>query len=201
MAIEDVRASGLEYLALATKLLQRARLAEAEAGLWEAADPQWWWRTPRRSDAIDQLFWIDDEGPVAGVILTDWGSGWGCDLIVVPGVTTVPLSTLWGRAVEAIDALGIEAVDVLAGNDDAELVDVLASAGCVVGEEDGTTWMDAEERPDVTPLPEGFVLVDRALETTRPHPMRHRNGEQVESRLRQCSLYDPALDLAAETAD
>ena len=61
--------------------------------------------------------------------------------------------------------------------------------------------MDAEERPDVTPLPEGFVLVDRALETTRPHPMRRRNGEQVEARLRQCSLYDPALDLAAETAD
>jgi ribosomal protein S18 acetylase RimI-like enzyme len=31
--------------------------------------------------------------------------------------------------------------------------------------------------------------------------MRHRNGEQVEARLRQCSLYDPALDLAAETVD
>src|SRR6266566_1235316 len=126
--IHEVRALGLEYLALATELLQRARLAEAETGLWEAADLQWWWRTPRRSDVIDQLFWIDDEGPVAGVILTDWGSGWGCDLIVVPGVTTVPLSTLWGRAVEAIDALGIEAVDVLAGNDDAELVDVLTNA-------------------------------------------------------------------------
>ena len=106
MAIDEVQAKGLEYLALATELLQRARLADAEAGLWEAADLQWWWRTPRRSDAIDQLFWIDDEGPVAGVVLTDWGSAWGCDLIVVPGVTTVPLSTLWARAVEAIDALG-----------------------------------------------------------------------------------------------
>ncbi len=31
--------------------------------------------------------------------------------------------------------------------------------------------------------------------------MRVRNGEQVEARLDQCSLYDPALDLAAETAD
>ena len=31
--------------------------------------------------------------------------------------------------------------------------------------------------------------------------MRRRNGEQVEARLRQCSLYDPALDIAAETAD
>lgn len=201
MAIDEVQANGLEYLAVATKLLQRARLAQAEAGLWEAADLQWWWRTPRRSDAIDQLFWIDDEGPVAGVILTDWSSGWGCDLIVVPGAATVPLPTIWGRAVQAIDALGIEAVDVRVDNDDAELVDLLVSTGFVAGEEDGTTWMAAEERPDVTPLPEGFVLVDRALETTRPHPMRHRNGEQVESRLRQCSLYDPTLDLAAETAD
>ena len=84
MAIEDVRASGLEYLALVTELLQRARLADAEAGLWEAADLQWWWRTPRRSDTIDQLFWIDDEGPVAGVVLTQWGHAWGCDPIVVP---------------------------------------------------------------------------------------------------------------------
>ena len=128
MAIAEVQAKGLEYLALATELLQRARLADEEAGLWEAADLQWWWRTPRRSDAVDQLFWIDDEGPVAGVVLTDWGSAWGCDLIVVPGVTTVPLSTLWGRAVEAIDALALEAVDVLVDDDDAELVGLLA--GC-----------------------------------------------------------------------
>jgi GNAT superfamily N-acetyltransferase len=99
------------------------------------------------------------------------------------------------------DALGIESVDVLVDNDDAELIDLLAGVGFVVGEEDGTAWMDAEGRPDVTPLPEGFVLVDRALATTGPDPMRRRNGEQVEARLRQCSLYDPALDLAAETAD
>ena len=70
------------------------------------------WRTPRSSDAIDQLFWIDDEGPVAGVVLTDWGSAWGCDLIVVPGVTTLPLPALRRRAVEAIDALWIASVEV-----------------------------------------------------------------------------------------
>src|SRR5256886_9969483 len=116
MAIEDVRASGLEYLALVTELLQRARLADAEAGLWEAADLQWWWRTPRRSDTIDQLFWIDDEGPVAGVVLTQWGHAWGCDPIVVPG-GIVPLDALWARAVEAIDGLGLEAVEVLARDD------------------------------------------------------------------------------------
>jgi predicted N-acetyltransferase YhbS len=31
--------------------------------------------------------------------------------------------------------------------------------------------------------------------------MRGRNGEAVQDRLRQCSLYDPALDLAVRTDD
>jgi ribosomal protein S18 acetylase RimI-like enzyme len=31
--------------------------------------------------------------------------------------------------------------------------------------------------------------------------MRHRNGDSVAQRLDQCPLYDPALDLAVETAD
>ena len=170
--------------------------------MWEAADLQWWWRTPRRSDAIDQLFWIDDEGPVAGVVLTDWGRAWGCDPVVVPGVATVPLATVWARAVEAIDAVGLEAVEVLARDDDVELLGLLAATGFVAGDErSGITWMDAGDRPAVAALAEGFVLVDRAQETTRPHPMRRRSGEEVEARLRGCSLYDPALDLAVEAAD
>ena len=202
MAIHEVRASGLEYLALATELLQRARLADQEAGLWEAADLQWWWRTPRRSDAIDQRFWVDDEGPVAGVLLTDWGRAWGCDPVVVRGASSVPLATVWARAVEDIDALGVDAVDVLARDDDFELLGLLAGAGFVADDDrSGITWMNARDRPDVATLPEGFVLVDRAEETTRPHPMRRRSGEGVEARLRQCSLYDPALDLAVEAAD
>jgi len=203
MESHEVRASGHEYLALATELLQRARLVDAEAGIWEAADLQWWWRTPRRSEEIDNLFWIDDEGPVAGVVLTDWGrAAWQCDLIVVPGVSTVPLPTLWARAVQAIDALGLEAVEVLARDDDFELLGLLAGVGFVAGDDrSGITWMNARDRPDVVALPEGFVLVDRSQETTKPHPMRRRSGEGVEARLRQCSLYNPALDLAVEAAD
>src|SRR5205809_774727 len=135
MAIHEARASGLEYLALATKLLQRARLADAKAGLWEAADLQWWWRTPRRSDAIDQIFWMDDSGPVAAVVLTDWGRAWGCDPIVVPGVSMVSLPTVWARALGAIDALGLEAVEVLTRDDDVELRGLLADAGFVADDE------------------------------------------------------------------
>ena len=202
MAIREVRASGHEYLALATALLQRARLADAEAGLWEAADLQWWWRMPRRSDAIDQVFWLDDDGPVAGVVLTDWGPAWACDPIVVPGVSAVSLRSVWACAVEAIDALELETVDVAVRDDDLELPSLVTGAGFEPADDrSGITWMNACDRPAVARLPEGFVLVDRARETTGPHPMRRRGGEGIEARLRECSLYDPGLDIAVETAD
>lgn len=201
MAIEQVRASGLAYLTLATELLQRARLADPEAGVWEAADLQWWWRTPRRSDSVDQLFWVAEDGPRAGVVLTDWGRAWGCDPIVVPGRSTPPLEAVWACAVQAVEAAGLEKIEVLARDDDVELLGLLARDGFVPGEPDGVAWMDAGERADVAALPEGFVLVDRARGDAPPHPMRRRNGEGVEARLRQCSLYDPALDLAVEAAD
>jgi ribosomal protein S18 acetylase RimI-like enzyme len=201
MSIREVRASGLAYLALATELLQRARLADAAAGHWEAADLQWWWRTPRRSDAIDQRFWVDDDGPVAGVVLTEWRERWGCDPIVIRGGSSVPLPVVWERGLEAIDELGLDAVEVLVRDDDDELQELVGAAGFVADDDsDGVTWMDAEDRPGASALPEGFVLVDRTHSTT-PHPMRRRNGEEVEVRLRQCSLYDPELDLAVHAAD
>lgn len=202
MAIQDVRASGLEYVALVTDLLQRARLADPYAGMWEAADLHWWWRTPRTSDEVDQLFWIDDEGPVAAAILTDWGRTWGCDPIAVPGTSALELPSVWMGAVSAIDALGLETVEVLARDDDVELLYLLTATGFVgTDERSGTTWMAAQDRPEIAALPEGFALVDRAHATTSLHPMRRRNGEEVEARLRQSSLYDPGLDLAVEAPD
>ena len=202
MAVQEVRASGLDYLARATQLLQRVRLADAEAGQWEAADLQWWWRTPRPSDAVEQLFWVDDDGPVAGVILTDWGRAWGCDPIVVPMTSAVTLPTIWNRALETVDDLGLEAVETLVRDDDVELARLVTASGFMPsGKRDGVTWMDAEDRLEVAALPEGFVLRDRSQEKTGPHPMRARSGEAVAARLAQCSLYDPELDLCVRTAD
>jgi GNAT superfamily N-acetyltransferase len=114
MAVREVRASGLASLALATELLQRARLTDPEAGLWEAADLQWWWRTPRRSDAIDQVFWVDAEGPVASVVLTDWGRAWGCDPIVVPRAA-VPVEPM--RVEDAYQRRGLARAMLTAGLD------------------------------------------------------------------------------------
>ena len=134
--------------------------------------------------------------------MTDWSRAWGCDPIVVPGSSTVPLHAVWTHAAEAIDGLRLETVEVAARDDDFELLDLLAEGGFVADDhQSGITSMDAEDRPDVSTLPEGFVLVDRAGDPRTPHPMRRRSGEGVEARLHQCSLYDPALDLAVEAAD
>lgn len=198
--MRERRASGPEYLVLVTELLQRARLADGDAGLWEAADLQWWWRMPRRSDEVEQMFWVDDDGPVAAAVLTEWRTGWGCDPIVVLGAAA-SLSSVWARALDAIDALKLETVDVLAREDDPELLDLLRGSGFVAGETSGIMWMDADDRPDVVAPANGFALTDRAQDATTPHPMRRRSGDEVESRLRQCSLYDPAFDLAVVTAD
>lgn len=58
--------AGREALELATALLQRARLAHADQGIWEAADVQWWARRLRTSDEVARPSWLDDHGPVAG---------------------------------------------------------------------------------------------------------------------------------------
>jgi GNAT superfamily N-acetyltransferase len=199
-AVREVKASGLEYLTLATELLQRSRLAEPEVGVWEAADLQWWWRTPRRSDAIEHVFWVDDKGPVAAAVVTEWTGTWECAPVVVPQ-SDVPLSTVLERGLEVIDGLEAGAVEVLAREDDVELLGLLVAAGLVPGEQSWNSWMDADDRPEVAKPPPGFVLVDRERTYAGPHPMRRRNGEAVATRLQQCSLYDPALDLAVETGD
>ena len=62
------------------------------------------------------------------------------------------------------------------------------------------SWLDAADRAAVRALPDGYTLVARP-EQDGPHPMIKRNGANVEARLRDCSLYDPELDLALLTDD
>jgi GNAT superfamily N-acetyltransferase len=205
-------ATGTEYLELVTKLLQRARLENPTAGLWEAGDLQWWWRRDRPSDAEGQTFWLDDAGaPVAAVIITDWGQTrfheqpddpWSCDPIVLPSKADALLPVVWSRALERIDSLALDAVDVIARDDDRKLQALLADAGLARTDGVGvSTWMPATERARPTPLPEGFRLRDRTQTSDRPHHMIPRNGEHVAERLLQTSLYRLDLDLFVETSD
>jgi GNAT superfamily N-acetyltransferase len=200
--MRELHVKGLQYLTLATELLQRARLAHPTAGLWEAADLQWWWRTPRSSDNIEQSFWLDGDGPVAALLLTDWGRAWSCDPILVPGVANTMLPVVWSRVINLIDSMKLKNVEVLARDDDPALLQLLAESGFAPAEgHSANTWMMAERRPEPASVPEGFRLLDRTEAGGRPHHMVLRSGVEVEARLKQCSLYDPELDLAVDASN
>jgi GNAT superfamily N-acetyltransferase len=202
VSVREVRAAGLEALTLATELLQRARRADPQAGLWEAADVQWWWRKPRRSDEVEKLFWVDSEGPVAGALLTSWtDDAWQCDPVVVPRASGPEPGVVWRRAIEHAAKHSSKGFEVPVSDDDRIFHELAKRSGLTAGEQDSTAWMAAAARPGVLPPPEGFVLIDRTKRGDAPHPMRHRNGDNVAQRLDQCPLYDPALDLAVETID
>lgn len=202
LPVREVEVSGDQVLTLATALLQRVGLAETEAGVWEAADVQWWSRKARRSDDVEQLFWVDDDGPVAGVLLTSWVDDvWQCDPIIVPGARSPSLNEVWAGAMVQVGRHAAGSFEVPVCDDDRRLGDLVDGAGLAAGERSSIAWMNAADRPRVVGPPEGFVLVDRIQRPGTPHPMRHRNGDQVEERLRRCSLYDPQLDLAIETLD
>ncbi len=198
--MQEYEATDVEYLYLITRLLQRLRLAHPTAGLWEAADLQWWWRKPRRSDEIGQTFWLDGSEPVAAVILTDWGRCWGSDPIA--GASTVPsLRDLWSRALRRIDTLALDTVEVAARDDDIAMRQLLGAAGfSTTGEEGAAAWMLPAQRPAVPTPPAGYRLLDRT-ETNRRHHFVARNGDAVAERLGQCSLYRPELDLFVEAPD
>lgn len=201
MPVREVTAVGLEALQLATQLLQRARRAHPRAGVWEAADVQWSWRAPRESDDVEKLFWVDDHGPVAGVLLTSSVSSWQCDPIIVPEAAAPDPGVVWNRAVEHAATYATGRVDVTVDDSDPVFTRFAHEAGLVASDQDGSGWMAAADRPTVPALRDGFVLVDRSQTHGKPHHLRHRNGDSVAERLTQCSLYDPTLDLAVETTD
>jgi predicted N-acetyltransferase YhbS len=191
---------GLARLNATTTVLQRARLADPRAGMWEAADVQWWWRRLRATDEMALPVWFDQLGPVAAAGLTAWDdNNWQADVFAVPSL--VDREGVLAATLEAtVGHLG-KALQLLVHEDDAPLTELAMQSGFVMTDEvSGTTWMDADRRPPVAEV-DGFAIVDRVTRADRPHPMIARNGELVEQRLRQCSLYDPALDLAVEDAD
>jgi GNAT superfamily N-acetyltransferase len=190
---------GLERLNATTTVLQRARLADPLGGMWEAADVQWWWRQPRATDELLLPVWFDEVGPLAAAGLTAWGDTWQADVFAVP--SSVNAQEVWAATLEGASQHRGKALQVLMCGNCTALAELAIQSGFAMTDElSGTTWMDAERRPPITPV-DGFVLVDRATRADRPHPMIRRNGELVQSRLRECSLYDPTLDLAVEDAD
>lgn len=196
-------ASGLDSVELVTRLLRRAPLDDPVAGLWEAADLQWWWRSERSSDAIDQSFWVDEAGePVAAVIFTDWGRMWACDLIVVPSMANELVPTMWAHALGRSRDLSIGDVEIAVRDDDLRLISLVTDSGFpATGARGAANWMDVADRSAVTQTPHGYRLCDRTESGDRPHHFVPRAGSSVVQRLAQTSLYRQDLDVFVEASD
>ncbi len=189
--------AGLDCLQAATALLQRRRVAHPTAGLFEAADLQWWWRSPRSTDVVPQLFWFDGEDrPVAAAIATDWGDGIALDTHLLSDAEPDWIAHVVNRGLDHAAEIGFAAVEFEVDRDDAVVRDVVVGRGFEVKEEGLVeAWLAAADRPDLSWLPQGYRLASRLELGGDPHHMIGRNGSDVERRLRETSLYRPDLDL------
>lgn len=199
-SLREVHLVGLDYLKAVTALLQRVRSSHPTAGLYEAADLQWWWsQRSRSSDDLPQLFWFDQLGrPESAVIATDWGERIALDPIVMPDATPDWLAHVMERGLAHAGASGFGAIGLEVDRVDDVLRDVLVGHGFEI-EDDGLveTWLGADARPDISPLPDDYRLSSRLDSMQRPHHMisLERNHPDPEARLRLTSLYRPDLDL------
>lgn len=194
---------GRGYLEGVTTLLQRLRGAHQTKGLFEAADLQWWWRTPRSTDELPQLFWFDQLGrPEAAVIATDWGSQVALNPMTMPDADPDSVAHLIERGLGHASEHGLDTVSLEVDREDDVLRDVLAGHGFAI-EEDGLveTWLSRDARPDVSPLHDDYTLMNRVETSQRPHHLIKRSGPDVEDRLRQTSLYRPDHDLVVLDRD
>lgn len=185
--------AGRDRLDATTRVLQRARLSVARKGMWEGSDVQWWWRTPRSSDDLALPVWFDDDGPVAAVGLTQWDTSCQVDAFCAP--SCVNREMIWAATLEAAEKHCSTPLELLVPGDDELIRFALASGFELTNEESGTAWMEADQRAPYVAR-DGFSVRDRLEDAHRAHPMISRNGAAVQERLRQCSLYDPTLDLA-----
>jgi len=122
MAMRYELLGGVARLNATTEVLQRARIADALGGMWEAADVQWWWGRPRDTDALPLPVWFDDKGPVAAAGLTASGESWQVDVFAVPSFTEV--NHVWAAAMEAVAQHHGGPLEMLVHEDDQNLIEL-----------------------------------------------------------------------------
>lgn len=197
---------GLDYLNAITALLQRARLAHATSGIYEAAELQWWWTRPSSTDTFPQLFWFDDaDQPVAAVTVNDMAEG--SSLVyrepilvvsVMPDATADFVTHIVSQGLGHLDRHGIHTTEIEIDQNDALLVKTMSDHGftrrgdAIVG-----CWLDTNARPEISPLHDGYRLLSRAETRDQgPHHMASGRRPDPELRFTETSLYQPQFDLA-----
>lgn len=192
MQLREIRPTRLAYLELVTELLQRQRLADPYLGLWEAADVQWWYTRDPHDSAEDAAVWLAGDVPVVAAVFTQSSPGrYGCDVL---GDSS--FAPAWEFVLDRCSALRDATVEMaLSPTDDAGIAEAARIGFTEIIENYNVMWLDPANRAPRRNLPPGYTLVARP-DQVGEHPMIKRNGAPVEVRLRQCSVYDPELDLA-----
>jgi GNAT superfamily N-acetyltransferase len=196
VTIRELHPVGRTYLDLATRLLQDARITDAEDGIWEAADVQWWWRVDRHPDPESQSFWLDDGMAVVASVFTKWNGWLGCDLLGTSAAIEANSDVLW-RHVES--RFRDRDVSMMIRDGDEERARAAERHG-FVATQDVTmiAWMDVGQRPKPSELRPGTRIQSYA---GGRHPVGRRSGPEVARRLAECSLYRSDLDLAILDSD
>ena len=201
METTRTEACGSDLLGSTTALLQRVRSEDAVHGVWEVADLQWWWRRARPTDAWDMPIWVDDAGPVAAVVATDWEHAVAIDAFVLPSRGDL-LPEVWEAAMAVLENHHDATFEVMVDDRDGDSVARLEAAGFHPLPETGVSaWVDAGDlrRLDAE-LPAGYRITSRAtLRESMPHHFSATNGANVEARLQETSLYRDELDLVVVT--
>ncbi len=200
MKRKRINLSGLRYLEAMTELLQRIRIEDPSAGLYEAADLQWWWREDDAPYLDRQTFWLDEAGVrVACLIRFDSGHEWNNDFFCLPSAKTLARKEIWPSIFESI-CTSDKASTITVRDDAFDFRDMLRRAGFTL---DSGAMVQTHLRKHyaAATLPSGFQLKSRADSKNLPHHMIARNGPDIAMKLLECSLYRPDLDLAIRTAD
>ncbi|MBV9096539.1 MAG: GNAT family N-acetyltransferase [Frankiaceae bacterium] len=186
---------GTEYLAAVTSLLQSWRTAHPTGGLWEAADLQWWWPRDPHDEPGRARVWYDDGGPAVAAVLTVWGKSRAA--LDVLGDRTRPEP--WEWLAQAAPPVAAEHGGLESAVPDGEPVweQSLAALGFSPTEETYLSmWQPAADVAAPPDPPDGYRVTTRAERSGGMHWLASRNSDEVEARLRQCSLYDPRCDIA-----
>ena len=196
MTLRNIHSAGRAYLTAITTLLQRIRKEDLHAGLYEAADLQWWWREDGAAEQR-QKFWYDNAGPVATLLLDESNNEWDCNFFSLPSLKSQMGKQVLSEVVETLSKLSGPS-KMTVREDDFIFTDLLSSHGWhPSGESVVQAHLAADPAAEYL-LPPGFCFEVRAFSQGRPHPMtnKNRNPREVESRLAECSLYRADLDYA-----
>lgn len=193
LSAKDLAATG--YLAAVTELLQAHRRTHATAGLWEAADLQWWWTRDPHDDAGRARVWFDGTEPILAAVITVWSERRAA--LDVLGDVSRPEPWQWLATSAPAVADAHDGLESAVPEGDAGWEGSLATLGFAATDEIYLSmWRGATDVADPPGAPPGYRVTTRSERPQGVHWLANRNGAPVETRLRKCSVYDPGCDIA-----